>query len=70
MVLVDRVGKVGPAVSVLTGLLRLSQGLVQEDEATIYVHDLPPNYQLTRKWKSARQPDLFESQQDQNSQQM
>lgn len=33
--LVDRVG---PAVSALAGLSQLSQGLVQEDEATIFVH--------------------------------
>lgn len=38
-VLVDRVDEVGPAVSALVGLSQLSQGLVQEDEATIFVHD-------------------------------
>jgi hypothetical protein len=39
VVLVDRVDEVGPAVSALTGLSQLSQGLVREDEATIFVHD-------------------------------
>ena len=36
--MVDRVDEVGPAVSALAGLSQLSQGLVQEDEATIFVH--------------------------------
>jgi hypothetical protein len=39
VVLVDRVDEVGTAVRALTGLSQLSQGLVREDEATIFVHD-------------------------------
>jgi hypothetical protein len=39
VVLFDRVGEVGPAVSALTGLSQLSQRLVQKDEAIIFVHD-------------------------------
>jgi hypothetical protein len=39
VVLVDRVDQVSPAVRALMGLSQLSQGLVREDEATIFVHD-------------------------------
>jgi hypothetical protein len=69
VVLVDRVDEVGPVVSALAGLLQLSQRLGQEGEATIFVHDLTASYRLTRKWKAARQPNLFELQHDQNLQQ-
>jgi hypothetical protein len=62
VVLVDCVDEVGPAVSALAGLSQLSQRLGQEDESL-------PSYRLTQKWKTARQPNLFELQHDQNLQQ-
>jgi hypothetical protein len=40
VVLVDRGDEVGLAVSALAGLSQLSQGLMQDDEATIFVHGL------------------------------
>jgi hypothetical protein len=40
VVLVDRIDEVASAVGALTGLSQLSHGIVREDEATIFVHDL------------------------------
>jgi hypothetical protein len=40
VVLVDRVDEVGLAVSALAGFSQLSQGPMQDDEATIFMHDL------------------------------
>jgi hypothetical protein len=49
VILVDRVDEVGTAVRALTGLSRLSRGLVREDEATIFVHDFKAK--LPIDWK-------------------
>ena len=58
VVLVDRADEIGSAVRALSGLAASSQGLVREDEATIFVHDFSAKVPVDSKMELGRRTQI------------